>query len=379
MLATSLAAVGAARADQPTGITPVTDATYLSQVSSVATLARGVLNNIMGLTPGSPRTYQSGVWYSPGANCYWCLDAAATAAAVISRETRVPDPALVKVAKDTIDGEINQYQRVDGSWDGTGIVTGFVAPEIAMSYLELRDVLDSATAARWVAAVRRAADFIVQSKNLTWYTNGNVNLRNAEVMWLAWKLTGDITYQQYYEQEWAFTMAPPQTRWPGFGLHLTTAPSKLDGSDGAGYLAEAGAGAPGFDAEYTMTQLDTATAMWVLSHDSRWLRLTNLLFNQIRPRIDQSFTLDASGGTRFSGKIPFYSGGLAVLYHSGDRPDLQPLLAGDLSRLLSEFRNTGNYSSVNFYRGLSGWLGMIVLDRQWPGGMSGGSLPAPAP
>ena len=195
-----------------------------------------------------------------------------------------------------------------------------------------------------------------------------MNLRNAEIMWLAWKITGDPKYAADFNFEWAFTMHPPQARWPGYGLRQTRAPNKPDGSDGAGYLAESGGGAPGFDAEYTMTQLDTATAMWVLSHDQRWLRLMNLFFNQLRPRISSSFMLDALGGARHNHLTPFYSAGLAVLYFSGRRRDLARLVPGDLAMLAVQFGNPGNYSSVNFYRGLSGWLGMIVLSRQHPNG-----------
>jgi hypothetical protein len=363
-----------AAAGVPGRASAATDPAYSRSVDAIAALDRQVLANFMGLAPNDPRWYRGGVWYEPGSDCFWCLDAAATAAAVLSRETAPADPQLLSVAEQTLNGEIDSYQQPDGSWDETGIVTGFVSVELGTSYLDLQDVLDPATKAKWAAAIRRAADFIVNSKNLTWYTNGNVNLRNAATMWLAWKITGDPQYEADYENEWNFTMSPPQTRWPGFGLQLTRVPTKADGSDGAGYLAESGGGTPGFDAEYTMTQLDGATGMWVLSRDPRWLRLMNLFFNQLHPRLDGSFTLDATGGTRFSGKIPFYSGGLAVLYNSGDRPDLAALVPGDLARLEAEYTNTGNYTSQNFYRGLSGWLSMIVLDRQRPNGLTGSVL-----
>jgi hypothetical protein len=340
------------------------------EIDSVAALDRAVLNNFMGLVPGSPRRYAAGAWYEPGSDCFWCLDAAATAAAVLSRERTPADTRLLSVARATLNREIDRCQRRDGSWDETGIVTGFVAVELGTSYLELADVLDPATRTKWARAIRRAADFIVSSKNLTWYTNGNVNLRNAAVMWLAWQITGRSTYKAAYEYEWRFALSPPQWRWRGFGLRLTRRPHRPDGADGAGYLAESDGGRPGFDPEYTMTQLDGATGMWVLSHDRRWLRLMNLFFNQLRPRLSRSFTLDARRGARHDHMIPFYSAGLAVLYYSGDRPDLRHLVPGDLARLRAEYSNPGNFTSQNFYRGLSGWLSMIVLDRQHPSGLA---------
>jgi hypothetical protein len=365
--------VGVGVAAPPAGVAPparALSARDARQVDRIAALDRAVLNDFMGRVAGSPRRYANGVWHEPGSDCFWCLDAAATAAAVLARERAGADPRLLSVARRTLSREILEYQRRDGSWDGTGIVTGFVAVELGTTYLELRDVLDPGTKANWVRAIRRAAEFIIRSKHLTWYTNGNVNLRNAAVMWLAWQITGDPVYVADYETEWRFALHPPQSRWRGFGLRITRIPRRADGADGAGYLAESGGGAPGFDPEYTMTQLDGATSMWVLSHDRRWLWLMNLLFNQLRPRIDRTFTLDATRGSRHDHRIPFYSAGLAVLYYSGDRPDLGRLVPGDLARLSAEYRNRGNYTSQNFYRGLSGWLSMIVLARQHPGGLA---------
>lgn len=342
---------------------------YGAEVAQLASVDRSALNNFMGLAPNDPRSYANGVWTNPGTNCWWCLDSAATAAAVLSRQTIPADPALVRVAIATFNDAINNHQMADGSWDENAINTGFFAVELGTSYLELHDVLDATTQGVWANAMRRAANYLINQHDLTWYINGNVNLRQAAVMWMTWKITGDPQYQTDFQSEWNFTMNPPQTRWPGFGLHLTTVPTRPDDSDGAGYLGESGAGAPGFDPEYTMTQLDGATSMWVLSHDPRWLQLMNLFFNQLRPRISSSFILDATGGTRESVVIPFYSGGLAVLYDSGDRPDLAGLISGDLASLEAQFSNTGNYTSANLYRGLSGWVSMIVLDYQHPQGL----------
>ena len=148
----------------PAGAVAVLSAHDSAQVGNIAALDRQVLNDFMGHVPGSPRSYSRGIWYSPGADCFWCLDTAGTAAAVLSRETKPADRSLLAVAKDTLNVEISRNQQRDGSWDGSGIVTGFVAAEVATSYLELRDVLDRSTRARWVLSVRRAADFLVRSK-----------------------------------------------------------------------------------------------------------------------------------------------------------------------------------------------------------------------
>jgi hypothetical protein len=351
---------------------------YANDVATLASVERQALNNFMGLAPNDPRTYSNGVWTNPGTNCWWCLDTAATAAGVLARQTAYPDPTLLAVATQTFNDAIVHHQNADGSWDESPVNTGFFAVELGTSYFELQDVLDPATRSAWATAMRRAANYIINAHALTWYINGNVNLRQAGVMWMTWKITGDSQYYTDFKDEWNFTLSPPQTRWPGFGLHATVWPTKADGSDGAGYLAESGGGVPGFDPEYTMTQLDTATNMYVVSHDSWWLWLMNMFFNQLRPRINSSFILDATGGTRRSLMIPFFSGGLAVLYGSGDRPDLASLIPGDLSMLESQYTNTANYTNANFYRGLSGWLSMIVLNLQRPLGLLGAGATATA-
>jgi hypothetical protein len=348
------------------------DPAYGQDVSGVITVTKRALDDFMGLAPNDPRSYARGVWTNPNADCWWCLDVAATAAGTLSEETTPPSDTLLSVAKETFNNAIEAHQTADGSWDENAIDTGFFAVELGESYYELQGVLDPATLSRWANSFRRAVDYIINQGELTWYINGNDNLRQAGLAWMAWKITGDPKYETDFQNEWNFTLSPPQPRWAGFGLHLTRVPTRSDGADGAGYLAEADqqeGGAPGFDPEYTMTQLDTATEMWVMSHDARWLRLMNLFFNQLRPRIDSSFVLDAEGGSRHNHLIPFYSGGLAVLYHSGDRPDLAGLIQGDLANLEAQYTNTGNFTSQNMYRGLSGWLGMIILDYQHPQGL----------
>ena len=77
--------------------------------------------------------------------------------------------------------------------------------------------------------------------------------------------------------------SPAQPRWAGFGLHITRRPTRADGSNGRANRAESGGGKPGYDPEYTMTQLDNTTEMGILSRDPRYLRLMNLLLDQLLP------------------------------------------------------------------------------------------------
>src|SRR6185436_19574088 len=114
--------------------------------------------------------------------------------------------------------------------------------------------------------VAGAADFLIRNGNLTWYTNGNINIGNTELFYLAWRVSGAERFRQAYNQSWAFTLHPPQDRWPGFGLQLLdTGSSSVDDNGAAGYLAESGGGQPGFDAEYAGVQLDVVSHLYVLS------------------------------------------------------------------------------------------------------------------
>jgi hypothetical protein len=68
---------------------------------------------------------------------------------------------------------------------------------------------------------------------------------------------------------------------------------------GAGYLAEKGAGAPGYDTHYTGLQADYAAELYAVSHDPGALWLLKLLYNQLMKRVTLStLTIQAGGGSR---------------------------------------------------------------------------------
>jgi hypothetical protein len=236
--------------------------------------------------------------------------------------------------------------------------------------LELQANLSAQTRARWADAVQRAADYLINSGNMTWYINGNVNLRQTEVMWLAWAITGQQRFLTAYDQEWAFTTKPPH-RWSGYGLQVTRQPTRADGVDGKAYLAESdGIGTPGYDPSYTDAQLDTVTDLYVLTRDPRYLRLMNMMFNQLQPRIDRSWTLDAEGGSRKSYMTAFMDPAVSALAASGERPDLASELGSQVHRIQLEYRQSLSYTNVNFYKGFESWLGMPLMNDEWPNGMA---------
>jgi hypothetical protein len=319
--------------------------------------------------PRDARYWRNGSFVSVGGqSCWFCYDTAATAAAVLSREGR-GDVRMRNVAVQTFDHAIRTYQLPDGQFTD-GVTTGFFTVELGISYLELKPYLDSKTRAMWTTSIRRAADALISAGDLTYYINGNVNLRQTEVMWLAWAATGEQRFRTAYEQEWQFTIAPPSARWGAYGLRYTRAATPgSGGSDGAAYLVESGGSAPGYDPSYTMAQLDTATELYVLTRNPRYLWLMNLLFNQDRPRISGADILDATLGSRKNDMIPFMSAGPGILLSSGGRADLLGFWLGQLGALHLQYRTAVQYGGINFYKGTSAWLSVPVLAIEWPHGM----------
>jgi hypothetical protein len=355
---------------------PSTAISLTPTLTSLAGTANTVLQSYTTRSSADdPRYYASGTWYATdGPECWLCYSAAADGAATLSQLPGA-DSQLVQTAVDTFNSDIAHYQLPNGGFadpyptvDQVG--TGFFTVFLGMGYLELRNAVSPQTLASWSTSIQKAADYLINSGMSTWYTNGNVVLRQTEVFWLAWVITHQQRFLTAYNNDWNFAIAPDAQRWPGFGLHLTTRPARADGADGAGYLAESGGGAPGFDPSYTDAQLDTATDLYVLTRDPRYLRLMNLEFNQLRPLVDASWTLNATGGTRKNYMTPFMNPALSVLAASGDRPDLVGLVSGQLASVQSQYAGAMTYTNVNFYKGFESWLSMPLLDRLYPQGLA---------
>jgi hypothetical protein len=277
---------------------------------------------------------------------------------------------LVKVAVATLDRAIASYHQPDGSFGetttGNDIATMTFASELGRSYLALGNALTRETRAEWRAALRGAADFLIANGNLAWYTNGNIALGNAEIMALTYHVTEDARYFDAYQRAFDFAIAPPQARWAGYGLHLTRSPTRVDGADGAGYLAEASsAGAPpGFDPEYTQLQVDVASRIYLLMRDTRSLRLTNELTNALLPRVDRrTWVLDTSGGTRHperGRKVPFTTPALSVLAWQGGRKGFARLAASQFVVIDQQYRSALTFSHQGYYRGLGDQVAPIL-------------------
>jgi hypothetical protein len=179
--------------------------------------------------------------------------------------------------------------------------------------------------------------------SLGFYVNGNINLGDTLFVYLTWHATRDPALKDAFERSLNFTLAPPQDRWSGFGLQYGKEPVRPDGSDGRGYLAEAGTGPPGFDPYYTTLQADRAALLYLVSRDPRAKRLLNLLTNTLLSRRTKTppWFLDVSNGSRHPGPrglAAFVSPAVAVAALAAGRRGLVPFVLPQLERSSVEFR-----------------------------------------
>jgi hypothetical protein len=349
-------------------------ATHLQRL---ATLTRQVLSAYITKNGPSDQQYWShGSFVAGGAGitCWYCYDTPATAAAVIS-EVGTGSRQVRQIAISTYSHAIRTYEQPSGEIIGGNgsnpVGTGFFAVQLGISYLELKSYLSTATKALWANAIGRSADFLISSGGLAYYINGNVNLRQTEVLWLAWAITGQRKYYASYQQEYAFTLTPTAPQWSGYGIQFATVPTAPLGANGAGYLTESEGNKPGFDASYTLTQLDIAASLYVLTHSNRYIWLMNVLFNQLRPLVNSSYILDAHNGTRKNDTVAFLTTAPFVLLMSGDRPDLSKFWLHQLTAIHAQYRSAETFASTGFYLGMSNWLALPLMAVQYPNGILG--------
>ena len=299
-----------------------------------AALLSAVVDEMTRKGPSSDRRFFDGaLWLGVGSDCWSCRVAPAVGIAALA-----PDrPDLLPVATTAIDTAIARHRRPDGSF-GDPLETTWFANTLGMSEVLLGPYLDPATKARWTDALVGAANNLIGTGHLSYYVNGNINLSITHTLWLAAHITGYPQFAQAYETSLAFTLSPPQGAWNGYGLRLITNPTRPDGADGAGYLAESNGGAaPGSIRNTPRPSSTLPRSLYVLSRDPRVMRLMNLVMNSLLNRVDKTSALDSRFGTRRSGRVPFLTPALSLLVNSGTRPDLEP-------RLPAQFARRGDYA-----------------------------------
>lgn len=320
-----------------------------------------------------PQYFAGGVWRSGNDDCWPCNVGPGQAAAVLAStgEPSATTRRMRALAIATFDGLIAHHGRADGSFGpasagqgSRGIVTLTSALQLATAYLTLQPTLDPRTAARWRERLAAATRYVAKTIPPTYYVNGNINLGAAALFALTAKVTRDAEFQRLYQDQWRFTLAPPQNdRWRGFGLVMVQRPKRADGADGRAYLAESGGSKPGLDIDYVQLQTSYATQLFVLTRDAQARRLLNLLTNQLMTRVSRTtWNLDTSGGTRHpqrNREIPFFTPALATVAFAG-RSSLLRDSAGQLRALKATLRSALRYSYGPIYRAV-GDASLVLL------------------
>jgi hypothetical protein len=334
------------------------------------TLTRYLVDNLAARTYRGDAEFFDGQWLSADPSCWMCSTGPGAAAAVLSSFPGPRTPYYRRLAERTFTDAIRRYRRPDGSFAdpaapavGDEIPTIFFGVELGQAYMQLRGSLPRGVRRLWRHALARAARYLVgPERALRYYVNGNINLQITELLYFAWQATGSPVLRRNYKASWRFTLHPGPAH-PGFGLQITRAYHARDGRDGAGYLAESGGGAPGFDADYAQLQADEVARLYVYSHDRRALVLTNLLANELLTRRVSGWWLDTSGGTRHPDpgrRVPLTTSAFAVLGWLDGRPVLRRGLAGQLRELRLWMCGALSSSQVNLYRAMGNEVSVVL-------------------
>jgi hypothetical protein len=291
-----------------------------------------------------PTYFSSGVWRNTDNSCWRCDLGPAVAGAIQQRDAGFNDLKLRGYVRESIDTAISTYQKADGSMpdptgsSSTSVMTMFALSEIGTVRDEMLPALRRTTRQRWDTAIRAAADYLITKGELTWYSNGNLNLLLAEDLYLTWKATGDARYLEAYSDEIDFVQRPG-AQFPGAGLVITRQPTRADGSDGAGYLTENG----GLDWDYAQVQQDVLARLFTLTGDPRVKYLLNLITNKVMERVEtRTWMLTTTGGSRHPQVrvVSYTTPALSILAGSAGRTDLASKAIAQFTATAKRFRTS---------------------------------------
>ena len=357
-------APNASRPGTPFVIGALASASFTTVVASTSAL--WLSHDLQLMIAGQSPTNPIGLWIG-GDPVSWRVSSGPGAAAAALGAT---DPTLAQAAIQTFTALIAAHQLPNGAFDrvagasspsptGNDVQTMFVASDLGMALWSLHSVLPPDVVAAWTASLVAAAQYLVDHKNLSWYTNGNIVVGNALVMALAAWATGSAAFAADEQAALAFAEDPPQDRWPGAGLVVTPATAT---TPAAGYFTErSSTDSWGFDANYTQLQLDQLCRLYLVTRSASLLPLIKELTNQLLPRVNtKTWLLNTSGGTRVAtpGRlIPFTTPALELLAAFGGEAADVPLAE---SHLESEPGPFGSVSTT-FVPAFESYLSIEVM------------------
>lgn len=265
----------------------------------------------------------------------------AGAVTVAARAGRLP----LVTASAALD-RIAAFQQPNGvmGTDG-GPNNHFLLPELAQGILWLSGDLPAEKVTAWTEDLVKGATVMrdgipgTAGRESTWWTNGNIEILEALVYYLTWKVTRDDAWQAAYDKQIAFIYAPPQTgSTVGQGVVTTKAPADPDGdwADARIYITENS----GYDPDYTQYQATVLGRLFEWSQDVRVLRLLNGVLGTMLATLNPVTMRYDGVGTRrtYPNGIILHTPAIPMLAWSGLRPDLAPTAeASWLKVLRAEF------------------------------------------
>ncbi|GEM_PF-6674792 len=328
------------------------------------------LTYLAGRSKGGSQYYKDGFWHFKN-EVLACEGGPAGMAAALwkwreanpdtmEKKAKESQPWLYKVAVETFERVIDDFQNPDGSLKNPRSHAIFLYVEMANTFLLLRDTFSAKIAKRWLKAMRKQAEFMMRKGEIPdpskkgwqgtdgWYTNGNVEICEAEWLYMLWLATGDRFYKDLFEVQWKHVHNPDPVQWKGYGFFYLKYPKKEDGSDGKGYITERPSkddlrnyhdkvDLPGFDYDYSQLQLSIAARLYLKSRDTRVLRVINLIFNAMRPHVDKrTMIMDGTKGSRHSTVMPFITCAPEILAWHGGRTDILSMVGNHFRRALKK-------------------------------------------
>lgn len=167
----------------------------------------------------------------------------------------------------------------------------------------------------------------IAGAEINWWTNANVEMMEAIVYALMFRLATRIEWQQAYDKQVDQIFAPPQTgSFVGMGAVVTQAAAVPTGdwADARLYVTENG----GYDPDYSQVQCTLLAKLWKITGDIRVLRMLNGIMNTLISTLNLTTMRFDGVGTRrtYPDGIPLFTPALPTLAWSGARPDLLPLV-----------------------------------------------------
>lgn len=323
--------------------------------------------------PKDPTWFTNGHWVGSDETLAKTQGGGLAACAIGWKYSNETNGCLVSMCDQTIAWTIANYQRPDGAFGKPGdpnaaITNVWFVRDFALAWAIIGHAFSANKAAAYEKALRAALDWHLARGETKWWTNGNLEVAEAEMWFNGWKATGDPRYKTAYEAQIPWLIKPPQDKFNGKGWRTSKATARMEGffteDPPPSYPVTWTVTEKQYDPEYSQVQLTSMTRLFVTSDNPWLLGLGQGLLDKLLHRVNATYQLDCAGGSRHGEpgrKAAFVTPALAVYSRHG-RPDLVGRAQAQWPVIDATFRQTFTYASINWYQELATGPGAILLD-----------------